>query len=95
MVFSSITFLFLFLPSVLLLYLIIPERFKNFFLMTVSFLFYFWGENYLVLIIIATILINYTSAFYIAKKRKKAVLISISKPPALPEDSQSLTYTGI
>ncbi|MBF0413864.1 MAG: MBOAT family protein [Desulfamplus sp.] len=71
MVFSSITFLFLFLPSVILIYLIVPQKFKNFFLMKVSLLFYFWGENYLVWIILTTILINYISGLYIESALKK------------------------
>ncbi|MBF0258614.1 MAG: MBOAT family protein [Desulfamplus sp.] len=71
MVFSSLTFLFLFLPSVLMVYVIVPERFKNFFLMTVSLLFYFWGETYLIWIIISSILINYSCAIYIEGELNK------------------------
>lgn len=65
MVFSSITFLFLFLPAVLIIYLIVPQRLQNLFLMTVSLIFYFWGEAYLIWIMLTTIVINYISALYI------------------------------
>ena len=45
MVFSSLTFLFLFLPLVLLLYYILPGiRAKNILLLVASLLFYAWGE---------------------------------------------------
>jgi len=65
MVFSSITFLFLFFPAVLIIYLIVPQRLQNLFLMTVSLIFYFWGEAYLIWIMLTTIVINYISALYI------------------------------
>ena len=44
MVFSSLLFLFRFLPAVLLLYYIVPDRFKNLVLLVVSLVFYAWGE---------------------------------------------------
>ena len=51
MVFSSLTFLFLFLPLVLLLYYILPGiRAKNILLLVASLLFYAWGEPVLSLI---------------------------------------------
>jgi len=71
MVFSSITFLFMFLPSVLMVYVLIPERFKNIFLMAVSLIFYFWGETYRIWIIVTTVFINYIAALYIEKYLNK------------------------
>ena len=44
MLFSSITFLYLFLPLVLAVYLLAPRRAKNAVLLAASLLFYFWGE---------------------------------------------------
>ena len=44
MVFSSLLFLFRFLPAALLLYYITPRRFKNFTLLVVSLVFYSWGR---------------------------------------------------
>ena len=44
MVFSSLTFLFLYLPLTLLVYFLSPLRWRNFILLAVSLLFYGWGE---------------------------------------------------
>ena len=44
MLFSSITFLYCFLPCVLLVYFIVPDRMKNFVLLSSSLLFYGWGR---------------------------------------------------
>lgn len=59
MVFSSIIFLFLFLPLVLLSYLFVGKNFKNILLIIVSLLFYAWGENEYVLLILVLIVLNY------------------------------------
>ena len=45
MVFSSITFLFLFLPVVLAVYYIAPEKYKNIILLISSIIFYAWGDK--------------------------------------------------
>lgn len=67
MVFSSSIFLFVFLPIVLAGYYLINPRFRNVFLLISSLLFYAWGEPKFVLVMLASILINYTSAILIAK----------------------------
>ena len=59
MVFSSITFLFLFLPIVLAVYYIVPEKAKNIILLIASILFYAWGEPVYVILMILSILLNY------------------------------------
>ena len=59
MLFSSIPFLFYFLPCVLLLYAISPKKLKNFTLLVCSLVFYAWGEPRLVLLMLATVLIGY------------------------------------
>lgn len=60
MLFSSITFLFYFLPLVLLGYLLMPSvRAKNRFLLAASLLFYFWGEPWFVLVLLASATVNY------------------------------------
>lgn len=57
MVFSGLTFLLLFLPAVLLVYFIVPKRFKNAVLFLFSLLFYAWGESvYVVLMLFSTVL---------------------------------------
>lgn len=60
MVFSSLLFLFRFLPAALLLYYITPRRFKNFTLLVVSLVFYSWGEVRYLPIMIASMVIDYS-----------------------------------
>ena len=59
MVFSSITFLFFFLPGVLLLYWLAGKKWKNVLLFAASLLFYTWGEGVYLLLMLASICINY------------------------------------
>lgn len=59
MVFSTPYFLFLYLPICLLLYHITPQRGRNFVLLTFSLLFYYWGEQIYVLIMFASIFIDF------------------------------------
>ena len=67
MLFSSNLFLFLFLPAVLLGYYILGKRFRNVFLLAVSLLFYAWGTQEFVLMMILSILFNYVMALLIYK----------------------------
>ncbi|THB78236.1 MAG: MBOAT family protein [Desulfobulbaceae bacterium] len=71
MVFSSIIFLFLFLPIVLLSYLIGGQRFKNIILLVASLFFYAWGENIFVLLMLVSISINYILGLLIDKSQKE------------------------
>ena len=61
MVFSSLTFLFLFLPITLLVYYIVPDRFKNAAALLASVFFYAWGEPVYVVLMALSILFNYLS----------------------------------
>ena len=67
MVFSSIVFIFLFLPLVLSAYFLISKKYKNLFLLSVSLMFYFWGEGKYVVVIIAYMVANYFFGRYIEK----------------------------
>jgi alginate O-acetyltransferase complex protein AlgI len=58
-VFSSIIFLFLFLPVTLIVYLVIGRRLRNYFLLVASLVFYAWGETTYVLIMLLSIVANY------------------------------------
>ena len=59
MLFSSIPFLYYFLPITVILYLIVPKFLKNTVLMLVSFIFYAWGEPKYVVIMIAAVIASY------------------------------------
>lgn len=59
MLFSSITFLYYFLPVVLLLYGISPKSMKNLVLLVFSLIFYAWGEPKYVVLMIVSIIVGY------------------------------------
>ncbi|KJS17767.1 MAG: hypothetical protein VR69_03220 [Peptococcaceae bacterium BRH_c4b] len=70
MVFSSLTFLLVFLPLVLLLYYISKNRvLRNIILFIFSLIFYSWGEPVYVLLLLASIIINYSFGLFIDKFR--------------------------
>ncbi len=73
MLFSSIPFLYFFLPCVLFLYFAVPKRLKNAVLMLVSLFFYAWGEPKYVLLMASTILVNYGLGLLIEKFRGKVL----------------------
>ena len=78
MVFSSLTFLFYFLPIVLIIYYIVPNKVKNLVLFISSLIFYFIGEPKYVILMIVSILSTYIHGILIEKyeKHKKKFLIS-------------------
>ena len=71
MLFSSLNFLFIFLPLVLFLYYLADKKYKNIILLVASLLFYaYLGINYLYILLIS-ILINYVGAFIISRNKKR------------------------
>ena len=69
MVFSSLTFLFAFLPLTLAVYVLTPLRWRNFVLLMVSLVFYGWGEPVYITIMFVSILIDYTHGLLVEKYR--------------------------
>lgn len=67
MLFSSIVFLFTFLPAVLILYYLLPVRFRNVILLLASLVFYAWGEPVYLFLMLLSILFNYFSGLDIAR----------------------------
>ncbi|MER2108118.1 MAG: MBOAT family O-acyltransferase [Solibacillus sp.] len=74
MVFSSLVFLFVFLPLVLLLYFIVPFKFKNIVLLVFSLFFYAWGEPVYIFLMLISIVVNYVLGIWVEKKRKLSIL---------------------
>ena len=62
MTLSSLTFLFLFLPVALLLYLILPGRAKIYMLGIISLVFYAWGNPRDIVLLLFSVVFNYASA---------------------------------
>ncbi|MCQ2464731.1 MAG: MBOAT family protein [Oscillospiraceae bacterium] len=70
MVFSSITFLYFFLPAVLILYLPAPKKIKNIVLLLAGLLFYSWGEPTYFWVMIASSLVDYAAGIFMNRTEK-------------------------
>lgn len=75
MLFSSITFLYYFLPIVLILYFAVPAKMKNLVLFLSSLVFYAWGEPKYVFLMVLSVAIGYVAGLLMDKLPKKPVLI--------------------
>ena len=71
MLFSSIPFLFYFLPIVMLLYFLVPFKLKNAVLLLASLVFYAWGEPKYVVLMVFSILLFFFCGLAIGKARRK------------------------
>ena len=78
MLFSSITFLFVFLPVFLLAYFITPKKYKNITVLIFSLFFYFVGEPKYIIVLLLSYLINYYFSLLISKKSKPKLYLIIS-----------------
>ena len=67
MVFSSIVFLWIFLPLVFVINLFMAGRLSNFFLLLASLIFYAWGEPQLVVLMMVSILVNWLAGKLIGR----------------------------
>lgn len=82
MVFSSLLFLYVFLPIALFLYYISPEKIKNFTLFILSLIFYAWGEPIYVGIMLFSSVFDYCNGRLLYKfkedwKRKAVLILSV------------------
>ena len=78
MLFSSMTFLWIFLPTVFLGHIILPVRLKNAWLLIASLFFYSWGEPVYVFLMMFSVAANYLLALLIdqiTEEKKKIVLV--------------------
>lgn len=73
MLFSSIPFLYYFLPVVLIIYFIVPEKAKNLVLLLSSLFFYGWGESKYVFLMLFIIALGYILGIFIEKYREKSL----------------------
>lgn len=71
MLFSSNTFLFGFLPAVVVLYYLCPRRCRNVLLLVSSLIFYGWGEPKYVLLMLVSILMNYFCGLAAARQQSR------------------------
>jgi alginate O-acetyltransferase complex protein AlgI len=81
MVFSSLLFLFLYLPVVLAVYYIVPRRWRNVWLFAVNLVFYGWGEPVYILLMLFSISFNYAAGLMLERfssQRAKAKRVLIA-----------------
>ena len=79
MVFSSMLFLWIFLPLVLAAYYVSPQKFRNGILIFFSLLFYAWGEPVYIFLMLFSVLLNFAGGIFIEKYpgKKKLILCGI------------------
>lgn len=80
MVFSSLVFMFAYLPITLFAYYLVPRQGRNIFLFFINLLFYGWGEPTLIVLMLINIAINYAGGYFVDKfrddkKKQKLFLI--------------------
>ena len=78
MIFSSIEFIFIFLPFFLFIYFIIPEKYKNYIILIGSIAFYVvgtWDHPHYIFLLILTTLINYLIGKKLGQSKNKKILI--------------------
>ncbi len=69
MVFSSILFMFIYLPVVLAVYYIVPWKWRNPWLFVVNLIFYGWGEPVYIVLMLFSIIVNYITGIFVGKYR--------------------------
>ncbi len=74
MVFSSILFLFYFLAPLLVIYMLVPQKYKNVTLLLASLFFYAWGEPTYIFLMLFSICFNYTVGFFIDRSKSKTAV---------------------
>ena len=80
MIFSSIPFLFFFFPIFLLLYYLVPFKYKNLILLVFSLIFYAWGEPIYILLMIFSSVVDYVNGLMIEKyKDNKKIKCRVKK----------------
>jgi alginate O-acetyltransferase complex protein AlgI len=82
LVFSSLIFLFMFLPITLIIYYICPRKFKNLVILIMSLIFYAWGEPIYIFLMIGSILIDYIGGLMIEatkgdKEKRRFIFITV------------------
>lgn len=80
--FSSLVFMFAYLPLTLLIYYIVPRKGRNIFLFFINLLFYGWGEPKLIVLMLINIAVNYIGGYLVDKFKddQKSVNLCLYSP---------------
>ena len=77
MSFTTIEFMFRFLPIFLIVYYVVPTRYKNLILLIGSFVFYALGQHFYLLLLMLSIVVNYTFGRLIGERRAQKKLLLV------------------
>lgn len=77
MLFNSTVFLWLFLPTLIVLYFLAAKKYRNYILLIFSLLFYAWGEPKYIILMLISIIANYYFGIIIDKSKKKTIWLVI------------------
>ena len=72
MVFSSLTFLYFFLPVVIISYMLVPKKIKNVILFVSGLLFYAWGEPTYIWVMIVSAFVDFAAGIIMGRTEKKS-----------------------
>ena len=75
MLFTSISFLYYFLTTIIILYFITPKKYRNYILLIFSIIFYMYGEPKYVILMLVEILVAYFGALLIDKYKSKEIFL--------------------
>lgn len=78
MLFSSMTFIFMFLPVVCAVYFLLPNKYRNGWLLFASIVFYGWGEPRYLPIMLTSILLNWVGALCVERGRRKKTAVAVT-----------------
>lgn len=78
MLFSSMTFIFMFLPVVCAVYFLLKEKYRNGWLLFASIVFYGWGEPRYLPIMLISILLNWAGALCVERMRRKKTAVAVT-----------------
>lgn len=78
MLFSSMTFIFMFLPVVCAVYFLLKEKYRNGWLLFASIVFYGWGEPRYLPIMLTSILLNWAGALCVERMRRKKTAVAVT-----------------
>jgi len=83
MVFSSLTFVYFFVPLVIILYMLASKKLKNLVLLCAGLLFYAWGEPVYIWVMITSSFVDYYAGLYMSRstrqgRRKAALVLSMT-----------------
>jgi alginate O-acetyltransferase complex protein AlgI len=95
MVFSSLSFLFLFLPLVLFLFYAANPLFRPAILLLASLVFYFFGENYLIWVMLATTVLNFLCALFMTPSWRGGITVKLSVNTPRTKVQKSLLFIAL